>query len=260
MGFHVGAENRHPFGTHNRLVQLADLTFVELIAVAEPAKVPEPAPGHFSFAAFNRDLLGHRAGLSTIILKSEDAERDAAAFRAAGLGDFATLAFTREGRRADGSVVELGFNVAFAASPRLPELAFAACQHLTPDRFWDAGLQHHANGALATAAVVIVADNPSDHHIFLSALSGAREMRATSMGVFIALPSGAIEVVTPAAFAALYGGLAAPAAIRFAVADLDAAAAVLAARGVDHDARGALLVVPPEAAGGVTVAFAAAGG
>ncbi|HVV93606.1 MAG TPA: VOC family protein [Hyphomicrobiales bacterium] len=260
MGFRVGAENRHPFGTHNRLVQLADRTFIELLAVAEPGRVPEPVPGQFSFAAFNRDLLRWREGLSTIILKSADAAADTAAFQGVGLGDFAMLEFFRGGERGDGTAVEVGFRLAFAASPRLPDLAFAACQHLTPDRFWDPALQHHANGAAATAAVVIVADNPSDHHIFLSALTGVREMRATSLGVFIALPTGAIEVVTPAAFAALYGALATRAAIRFAVADLDRAAATLAQGGVAHEARGALIVVPAEAAGGVAVAFAAHGG
>jgi hypothetical protein len=256
MGFQVGAENRHPFGTHNRLVQFGD-TFIELLAVVEPAKVPPPVPGHFSFAAFNRDLLRIRRGLSTIILKSTDAAADAIAFAAAGLGDFAMLEFSRAGQRADGTAVEVGFRLAFAASPRLPQFAFAACQHLTPALFWDPALQRHANGGMGIAAAVLVADNPSDHHVFLSALTGAREMRATSMGVFIALPQGAIEVVTPAAFAAVYGEMTEPAAVRLAVADLDAAAAALRRGGVAYEARGALLVVSAESAAGVTVAFAA---
>lgn len=38
-GFTVGARNRHPWGTHNRLVQLRDF-YVEILEVAEPEKIP----------------------------------------------------------------------------------------------------------------------------------------------------------------------------------------------------------------------------
>ena len=38
LGFTVGARNRHPWGTHNHLVQLPGF-FVELLTMAEPDKL-----------------------------------------------------------------------------------------------------------------------------------------------------------------------------------------------------------------------------
>ena len=40
----------------------------------------------------------------------------------------------------------------------------------------------------------MVADNPTDHHIFLSAFAGERELQSTSAGITIATPRGEIQV------------------------------------------------------------------
>ena len=68
LGFTLTPEARHPFGTKNSLVQL-DGAFLELVAIADPALIPEPTAQRFSFAAFNRDFLSRRAGLSMLVLK-----------------------------------------------------------------------------------------------------------------------------------------------------------------------------------------------
>ncbi|MCA3633431.1 MAG: VOC family protein, partial [Methylobacterium sp.] len=47
LGWRVGARNRHPWGTENRLIQFADETFLELISVGEGAQVPPHQPGFF---------------------------------------------------------------------------------------------------------------------------------------------------------------------------------------------------------------------
>ena len=56
LGFTLTPEARHPFGTKNSLVQL-DGAFLELVAIGDPAAIPEPTPAFFSFAAFNHDFL-----------------------------------------------------------------------------------------------------------------------------------------------------------------------------------------------------------
>src|SRR5262245_31862093 len=73
MGFQVGAENLHPWGTRNRLVQLPGF-YVELLSVPEPERISAPVrPQAFSFGAFNRDFLIHCGeGLSTLALSSTD--------------------------------------------------------------------------------------------------------------------------------------------------------------------------------------------
>src|ERR1700744_4108511 len=86
-GFLVGGRNRHPWGTHNRIVQLKK-SYIEILEVAEPAKIVAHGPRSFSFGAFNRDFLGRREGLSMLLLNSRDAVAEASAYRAAGILDF----------------------------------------------------------------------------------------------------------------------------------------------------------------------------
>src|SRR5213082_601090 len=91
LGFVVGARNRHPWGTHNHIVQLPGF-FVELLTVAEPDKLGSDV---FSalFGTFNRIFLKEREGLSFLILESTDAGADAADFRAAGIAVSDAMSF-----------------------------------------------------------------------------------------------------------------------------------------------------------------------
>ena len=66
LGFQVGARNRHPWGTENRLIQFRS-SFLELITVADAGQVPPHAHGFFSFGAyashdFGRHLSAFAAG------------------------------------------------------------------------------------------------------------------------------------------------------------------------------------------------------
>src|SRR5215475_8272959 len=84
LGFTVGARNRHPWGTHNYVVQLPGF-FIELLTLAEPEKLG--ADGFSTmFGAYNRDFLGRGEGFSFLILESKDARDDAATFSASGFG------------------------------------------------------------------------------------------------------------------------------------------------------------------------------
>lgn len=205
LGFQVGNVNRHPWGTHNRIVQFADETFLELITVGEPEKIPEHGPRRFSFGAFVRDALARRPGLSMLVLKGTNARADAAGFRKDGIGDFEPFDFSRKGQRPDGSETEVAFSLAFAADPALPEAAFFTCQQHFPQNFWSKAAQTHPNGAKGIARVTLVAENPSDHHIFLGAFIGNREMRATSFGIEIEASRATIEIVSRTGFAFRYG-------------------------------------------------------
>lgn len=213
LGFSVGAVNRHPWGTQNRLVQFADETFFELINVADAALIPPHAPRHFSFGAFVRDALARAPGLSMLVLKSADARADAAEFARLGIGDFEPFDFARKGRKPDGSETEVAFSLAFAAEAAMPDCAFFTCQQHFPQNFWSKDAQAHANGAKGVARVTLVAENPSDHHIFLAAFVGERGMRSTSFGIEIEAGTTAkamgkpalIDIVSPEGFAFRYG-------------------------------------------------------
>ena len=200
LGFRVGGENRHPFGTKNRIVQFPGF-FVELLAIADPDLIPEHEPRVFSFAAFHRDLLARAGeGPSGLALESRNAAADAEGFARAGVGDFAPFAFERRGLRPDGSSVEVAFELAFAVDAASPDLCFFTCEQKRRESFWSAEAQAHANGASGVKGVILTAENPSDHHVFLRAFTGIDVFRATSSGLAFETPRGAIEVLTAEAF------------------------------------------------------------
>src|SRR5215475_15719334 len=68
-GFTVGARNRHPWGTHNHIVQLPGF-FLELLTVAEPDKLVGEAFAAL-FGAYNRDFIARGEGFSLLILESK---------------------------------------------------------------------------------------------------------------------------------------------------------------------------------------------
>jgi hypothetical protein len=204
LGFTVGVRNRHPWGTHNRLVQFPE-AFVELLTIGEPEKIPPFAPRRFSFGAFNRDFLRDAEGLSMLVLESHRSEGDAAEFRAAGIGDYEPFHFDREGRNPQGAPVKVAFTLSFATDSRAPGTGFFSCRHHHPENLWNPAFQDHRNGAQAIAGVVMVAENPSDHHIFLSAFVGERELQSTSSGITVKTPHGDIQMMDPAAFRTHFG-------------------------------------------------------
>jgi hypothetical protein len=263
-GFMVGARNRHPWGTHNRIVQLGN-AYIELLEVAEPEKIAPHAGRSFSFGAYNRDFLGRREGLSMLIFNSRDAAADARAFAASGIGDFEVFDFAREGKRPDGTVVKLAFSLAFAQDKTSPDLRFAVCQHYFPENFWNPAFQLHANGAKAIPGATLVASKPTDHRAFLKSFTGLAEVDTRSTGIAAVTGNGDVEIMPPAAFRDLTGVTIEPDgagmtlnALRFAVADLAVVESQHRDNGIASRRHGGRIVVPPEIALGATLIFEAA--
>ena len=257
LGFTVGARNRHPWGTHNRIIQFPGV-FIELLALGEMERIPPPRPRSLSFGAFTRDFLAKGEGLSMLVLEGKGAA-DAESFRAAGIGDFDVFDFEREGRRPDGSSVKVAFSLAFAQDNKAPDTGFFTCQQHYPENFWNPAFQVHANGVSGVSGVVFVAENPADHHVFLKAFSGVSDLQSTSTGITIETPRGEIQVMDPAAYR-LHFAVEPPdvargmrlAAIRFALRDPAAARAAL---GTSASERMNKLVVGPEVVHGATLVF-----
>ena len=262
-GFTVGGRNRHPWGTHNRIVQLKNC-YIEILEVAEPEKIPPHSARFFSFGAFSRDFVARREGFSMILLNSRDAAADARSFEENGIGAFDTFDFAREGKRPDGSVVKLAFSLAFAAEPNSPDLRFAACQHYFPENFWNPAFQNHANGAQRVPGVVMVANHPANYQGFLKAYTGARTV-ASNDGVTAETENGDIDILDPSAARDLMGPLVKTSgegitlnAMRFAVAELSQTEALHRQNGLVVRRHGERLVLPPEEGFGATLIFEAA--
>jgi hypothetical protein len=263
LGFQVGACNRHApnWGTQNRIVQFPG-TFIELLSIADASGIAPHAPRSFAFGAFNRDFLARGEGLSMLVLEGRGAE-EAAAFRTAGIGDFDTYDFEREGKRPDGSAVKVAFSLAFAADRHAPEVGFFTCLHRYPENFWTPAFQIHPNTASGVAGVVLVAENPADLHVFLEAFAGERDVHATSSGILLKTPRGTIEVMNPRAYADHFG-VAPPdtsasarlAALRFSVGDFTAIEAILKNAAIPHASRLGQLIVGPDIAMGAALIVA----
>ena len=261
LGFTVGARNRHPWGTHNNIVQFPGC-FIELLTLAEPEKLGDDGFSKL-FGAYTGDFLKRHEGLSLLILQSEDAAADEAAFRDVGIAASDTMRFEREGKRPDGTAVKVAFSLAFAEDKLASDIHFATCQQHYPENFWNPAFQKHANSASGVAGVVAVAGEPERHRAFMQAFAGA-DATGSGDGFGMATPRGTIEVVTPKTFVARYG-VAAPdvtkgmrlAAIRFAVDDASLMQNVPELAGIAglyaenaaiigaNDAMGAVLVFEP---------------
>ncbi|MGL4438458.1 MAG: VOC family protein [Bosea sp. (in: a-proteobacteria)] len=257
LGFIVGARNRHPWGTHNRIVQFPG-TFLEIVTVGEPELIVEHAPGQFSFGAFVRDALTRGEGFSMLVLESTDAKADNAAFHASGIGHFEPFFFERQAKGPDGSTVRVAFTLAFAANPLAPEQAFFVCQQHEPQNFWNPAFQSHPNGALSVSAVSFVSPVPCDHSGFFEAFSNVDQPVISDHGLSFGLPRGRIELVTPEFASRTFGykdAATALASFTITVADMPALQRRLDEQGIAHAMCGTRVVV---AAFGVSIAFEAA--
>lgn len=258
LGFTVGARNRHPWGTENAVIQF-DGCFLELIALG-PGFVPPAAEADAApFAGPVAASVARGGGLCLLVLGSEDADADAAAFRAAGLGQGRRLDFGRTAVAPDGARRDVSFSLAFAETG-LPEAGLFTCRHHRPDHFWNPAAQRHDNGAKGLDAVVLAATDPAAVGRRLAALVG-QTAEGPADQPRLATPTGRIDVVTPEQAGARLG--AGAVADRFAgfgvvVPDLDAQRRRLVAAGVPHGLSGGALVVPREAAFGAALAFAPA--
>ncbi|WP_369807044.1 VOC family protein [Ancylobacter radicis] len=261
LGFTVGARNRHPWGTHNRLIQLPGF-FIEILEVAEPDSIPDSADGIFSFGGFNRDFLASVGqGLSMLVLEGNDPAAEKAEFDAAGFGGFELFDFSREGKRPDGSDVEVSFSLAFARDPASSHAGFFTCLQRKPENFWAPDLQRHMNGSAGVAGVVLVAPEPEPHLAFLETFIGAPLRRAVDGWYIAKTPRGDVDLMSPALFTERFA-IAPPtdegmriAALRFGVADIDKTRKRVSSSRMSAEEIEGLIVIGPGAGLGATLLF-----
>jgi hypothetical protein len=259
-GFLVGARNRHPWGTHNHVVQLPGF-FIEILTVAEPEKLGDDGLS-FHFGIPNREAIARGDGFSALVLESLDIAADVADFAQSGIGISEALPFSRGAKLPDGTETTVGFSLAFVRDELSPQTSFFTCQQLNPKAFWNPAFQAHPNGVRDIAGAVLVADNPADHHIFLSAFTGERVLHSRSLGIEARTPRGSVEIMEPVAFEDQFGvarkveGTSVSiAGLRFAVADLAATEAALKQGGIAAQRHMDRLVIAPQAAFGATLIF-----
>jgi hypothetical protein len=262
MGFTVGARNRHPWGTHNAIVQMPGF-FVELLTVGEPGNLGSDNLSKL-FGKPTQEFLKDHEGLSFLVLEGNDATNDAHVFHDAHIGISPAVRFDREGKKPDGTPVKVAFSLAFARDPHAPFTGFFTCQQHYPENFWNPTFQTHENGVTGIAGAVFVSDSPTDHQIFLSAFTGVRELQSNSSGLTVVTPRGEIQMMEPAAYHSHFA-LDAPdvsagarfCALRFATRDMASAEDALKRNKITFVSHMDRLIVPPEAAMGAAIVFEA---
>ena len=259
LGFNLTPTGVHPFGTSNRLAMFGN-NFLELLAVTDAAAVPPAAPGHFSFAAHNRDFLATGEGMSMLAMHSDDAHADAARFEANDIGAYAPFDFGRDAVLPGGGTARVAFSLAFATDPAMPGVAFFTCQQRhPPELFWKPEYQRHPNGALRVIEVVMSALEPAEHRGFLERITESTA-ELTPGRLTVGARGDRITVLGPAEMTRRLPGLASEPSPRFcaarlAVTDLDATKRVLKDNGVDFQVSGVVLLIPPAASHGLALEF-----
>jgi catechol 2,3-dioxygenase-like lactoylglutathione lyase family enzyme len=260
LGFQVGARNRHPWGTENRIVQLPS-SFIELITVGEGAAIAPHRASAFSFGAFVQDYLRGREGLAMLVLDSQDAKADAALFSESGIGSFEPFHFERSGRRPDGSETKVAFTLAFTSAENSPKAGFFVCQQHFPENFWNPEFQRHDNKATQISSVTLAAPSPERLRSFLRAFSGVQPASPDGDDLSFRLGESHIDVLTPDDAAEIYGSveveLDQPSFVAFAVRveDIHRQAQWLDSADIPYQHIGSRLIVPASAAFGVAIAF-----
>jgi catechol 2,3-dioxygenase-like lactoylglutathione lyase family enzyme len=196
MGFTLTPPATHPFGTGNSLAQMGS-SFIELLSVVDPERIPPHANERFSFAAHNADFLARGEGMSMLVISSEDARADQARWRKAGLTTFEPVYFERGAKLPDGSEAKVAFTIAFVLNPEIPDAVFFCCQQHTPEAFWQPEYQRHANGAMDIASVILAAEDPRRHAGFFEALFGTGSVHVNGNALDIHTALGKVEVIPP---------------------------------------------------------------
>ncbi|MEL6865202.1 MAG: VOC family protein [Bacteroidota bacterium] len=169
LGFQISPLALHPFGTGNQLL-LFERSYIELLTILDESQLPPAKEHEFSFAAFNKEYLQTRQGISMIALATTDAEADYQHFLQAGLECSPPFYFSRLAPLPNGQKTEVAFTICFVRSPQLLDLPFFVCQHHHPEQVFHPGYQQHENRVGAWREISIVLDKPIQHYSFFEKL------------------------------------------------------------------------------------------
>jgi catechol 2,3-dioxygenase-like lactoylglutathione lyase family enzyme len=263
LGFTVAADARHPFGTENACVFLSDKTYLEPLAVGNAEEVETAIRAGNQFVARDAAFRFRNGaeGLSAIVMETPDADKDHAAFRAAGLAAGDQLSFSRVMKFPDGTEIEPSFRLSFAVDLRAPDFFAFTCERVNMPPADRSALERHENGVTGIARVVLSEAEPGAFATYLKAVTGGDVAAATVGRVGVATANVPLDVVDPATLQAEFGvprsserGLRGEAVV-FMVADLAATERLMAGNGVKFMRSGGMVIVPREPGQGTLFAF-----
>lgn len=271
LGFAVAADARHPFGTENACVYLADGTYLEPLAIAQREECEAAAIDGNVFMARDqawRFRNGDEGG-SAIAFATADAKADRKYFKARGWSAGKLLKFSRVFAEGDApkdgkkpkKPAKAKFALAFSGDFRSPDAFFFTCERVNMPSVDRSSLTNHANGVTGLRRVVLSEPNATDFQYWLQDIMGQRDVSAHSFGMELEAANAVVAVKSPAGMRAWYGidspsdrGLRL-AALVFAAADMAALKQILAQNGIKTREQAGRVIVDAAPGQGLLFAF-----
>lgn len=205
LGFIVAPDALHPFGTENCCIFLADGAYLEPLGIAD--RIIAEAEARAGNPFLRRDL-AYRfrvddEGMSMLAMRSDDAKKDLARYRAEGIGFSDVFEFSRTAKSGD-KEFEISVKLAIAADDRAPDAAFFGCQRSNMGDLWNAERTSHDNGVTGISAVLMCEENPTDFQYILQAATGMRDYISSSNGLSFHMDGADIFCFTPTAMEQLF--------------------------------------------------------
>ncbi|UXT22157.1 VOC family protein [Agrobacterium tumefaciens] len=264
LGFTVAPEALHPFGTQNACVFFTDGTYLEPLAIADPAKYHASVKMGDVFTGRDQAFRqrDREEGFSALVAATEDARADHERFSTSGLSAGDSFEFSRPVRMPDGSQSEASFRLAFAASGSAADFFLFSCQRLQALPGDRTALERHANRASGLKEVVLFSGDDPNAARLIETVFGCEGEMSPDGDMILASGNARIRLTGKPAFsgqalnaADRSGGGLRGMGIVFSVDDLAVTEAVLAANGVSSAEAGGRLVVSAAPGQGVAFAF-----
>ena len=253
LGFTVAPTGVHPFGTVNACVYFPGGTFLEALAVGDGLATASAISHGNVFVARDHVFRAMRGeeGFSAIVLASDDAEHDHAAFAAADISGGDMLTFSRPSADALGKTDMATFRLAFAADIETADAFLFSCQRINAPAIDRGSLERHANGAIGICE--IIAGEHAGSFIRLIERAVGRTPHDTTHAV--EFTNSTLRMARPDDPAGISQSGATLAGIVFKVSDIEVTQRSLDAGGIEFQATPAGLVVPPAKGQGATFIF-----
>lgn len=252
LGFNSTPRGRHVgWATANYCIMF-EHDYLELLGIVDPE----------AFSNGLDRLLAGGEGLLGIALGTDDPAATAQAWRDAGLASAKEVPLERL-LESESPALELRFTNVMMEPADRGELNVFACHHLTPGPMRQPAWLKHPNGALRIAGVTVLADDVEPLAALGEKLLGSAAVTRTDGVRAIHAGSTPILLAAPDDAMMLYPGFALPdsaprphlAVMEIAVLDLDATARFLDGQGVSNRRETAAILVDPDDATGVHLAF-----
>lgn len=205
LGFTTTPRADHPFGTVQVTVQLPDDTYIELVTVEAPEKLPPSEPGKVFFPLHVDQFLKRKEGMSGLVFATTDADKEYQRMSSAGSIHAETFSFSRQAEQPDGTFKTVSFSGCTPMLEEWPDALFFFCHHLTPSAMRPPAFRQHKNGASGIGLILGTVAEPAEVHETLSDMLGEKELDATSFGIDIPFEGALVRFLTPEGIKQLYG-------------------------------------------------------